>query len=71
MDAKKERKTTTEKILGKSCNNFLHEYLLQRKNDASFVENSQTEHSWYLAELKEQRRLNVQSAEIAFNAFEV
>ncbi|CAI2192833.1 15230_t:CDS:10, partial [Funneliformis geosporum] len=68
MDAKKERKTTTEKILGKSCNNFLHEYLLQRKNDASFVENSQTEHSWYLAELKEQRRLNVQSAEIAFNA---
>ncbi|CAG8708995.1 10340_t:CDS:10, partial [Funneliformis mosseae] len=71
MDAKKERKTTTEKILRKSCNNFLHEYLLQRKNDASFVENSQTEHSWYLAELKEQRRLNVQSAEIAFNTFEV
>ncbi|RGB28175.1 hypothetical protein C1646_768153 [Rhizophagus diaphanus] len=38
--------------------------------EVSVEENPQTEHSWYLAELKEQLKLNVQRAEIAFNAFE-
>lgn len=42
----------TEKYSEKVAIIFFTSTLLQRKNDASFVENSQT---------KEQRRLNVQS----------
>ncbi|GBB87107.1 hypothetical protein RclHR1_18300009 [Rhizophagus clarus] len=70
MNTKEERKTAVEIILRKNCNNFLHEYLLQRKKDASFIESSQAEHDGYVAELEEQHRLNVQNAEFALNAFE-
>ncbi|SRR6266540_2262648 len=73
MDVKEERTQVTKDILRCGCENYLYEYLILRKEQASFTKNIQLEHDGYLANLhnfKNDSELG-ENAKIALNAFEV
>ncbi|CAG8540285.1 21315_t:CDS:2 [Dentiscutata erythropus] len=69
IDAKREREVAVKAVLESECTNYLYEYLILRKEQASFIENSQTEHAKYFAELTRQQNFN-ERAQLALNAFE-
>ncbi|CAG8677990.1 2215_t:CDS:1, partial [Paraglomus occultum] len=65
--------TIVKAILRNYCDNYLYEYLIQRKEQASFTKENQLEHDGYLAKLhklKNDCSLG-DNAKIALDAFEV
>ncbi|GES85098.1 hypothetical protein GLOIN_2v1837963 [Rhizophagus clarus] len=73
MDAKQERARVVKDILRSSCKNYLYEYLLQRREQASFTKDIQLEHDGYLAKLHnlENDREFEGNVKIALNGFEM
>ncbi|RIB19769.1 hypothetical protein C2G38_2244965, partial [Gigaspora rosea] len=69
-DAKREKEIVVKDIFRKEYNNYLYEYLIQRREQTSFIENSQSEHAKYFAELTEQQDSN-KHAQLALIAFEI
>ncbi|RHZ75001.1 hypothetical protein Glove_218g42 [Diversispora epigaea] len=74
MNAKREREMVIKAILRNECDNYLHEFLILRREQASFVKEIQAEHSSYyvlLLSLKNDRELevNVKNALDTFEGF--
>ncbi|CAG8693147.1 4129_t:CDS:2, partial [Funneliformis caledonium] len=72
MDAKQERAQVVKYILRSGCKNYLYEYLLQRKEQASFTKDIQLKYDGYLVKLfnfKNDCKLR-KNAKIALDAFE-
>ena len=73
MNANTEREVVARAVFKSKCDNYLYEYLIQRREQASFVKEIQVENSCYCAtllNLKNDHELGV-NAKSALDAFEV
>ena len=73
MNANTEREAVAKAVLRSECDNYFYEYLIRRREQASFVKEIQIENSCYcttLLNLKNDHELGV-NAKSALDAFEV